>query len=340
MQPAGIRVDAGEHGVHVARQRRRLLQKATQRPHQNLLVPVASLAGLVARAGQGELLERVGEEAQVAGGGALRGLAEDGTEGAGRHRVLVLEVADHEASALPGQGDLPVLELHTVLVAQDRQEDLVEAAGVPLDIEEDGVATRRAVLQHVPPPGVVPAPNGHVVGHDVHQLEEALPAQLGAQLAAPGLAPELLVHPSGVDHVVPVRTSGRGLEVGRRVEVTHAEETEVLGDLRGAGKSPFRPQLDAVGCDSRRPHASTLAPAQVQRPGRLRVGWHPTGSQGPRRVASGLEAGPAPRLGLPQSQPRRRNQAIIPPARARQISQKTGYAQGQSSSGKWWKFIP
>src|SRR5207245_5197163 len=102
----------------------------------------------------------------------------------------------------------------------------------PVDVEVGGVLTRRAVLQHVPPPAV-PAGDGHVVGDDVEHLPEPGVAQGGAHALMAGGAAELVVDPAVVDDVVAVGGTGRGLAVGRRIEVAHAQAGQVGGDSSG-----------------------------------------------------------------------------------------------------------
>ena len=103
-----------------------------------------------------------------------------------------------------------------VVVAQDRQQDGVAHLPdrrSPTRRRRSGVATRRTVLQHVPPAGVVRAADGHVIGHDVEDLAEAVLAEGRAEALVRDRAAQLRVDAARIDDVVAVRAARRGLEV-------------------------------------------------------------------------------------------------------------------------------
>ncbi len=171
-------------------------------------------------------------------------------ERAGRHRHPVLVVVDLEPSPPAHQLQLAVLQHPAVVVAQDGQQHGVAQpglGGVPVDVEVGGVAARRAVLQHVPPPGVLPLGDRHVVGDDVEHLPEPLLAQRRAEPRVGLLAAQLLVDPRGIDHVVPMRAAPRRLEVRRAVEMADPEIGEIAGDRRGVVEAEVGAELDAIG---------------------------------------------------------------------------------------------
>ena len=94
----------------------------------------------------------------------------------------VVVVADGEGPALVLELQLTPVQHHAVLVAEDREQDLVPQLGlhrVPLDVEEVRVERGRAVLQHVLPERVARG-DAHVVGHRVeHQLQPVAPERVG-----------------------------------------------------------------------------------------------------------------------------------------------------------------
>jgi hypothetical protein len=65
---------------------------------------------------------------------------------------------------------------------------------------------KRAVLKHVPPPGVVPTPNGHVIGDDVEQLTDPVLTEQCAQPLPARVTPDLGVDCRVIDNVVAVTT--------------------------------------------------------------------------------------------------------------------------------------
>ena len=144
---------------------------------------------------------------------------------------LVLVVADDERAALPLEHQLAVLEHPAVVVAEDRDEHLGDelALGrVPVDVEVARRSWTTGRSRARPTTTRWPAGDGHVVGDDVEDLAEPVlgPARCGhARVAV--LAAELLVEARVVDDVVAVRAARRRLQVGRAVEVAHAEVGEV-----------------------------------------------------------------------------------------------------------------
>ena len=77
------------------------------------------------------------------------------------------------------QGYLSGGQRFSVRPAEDRQQHLVPQMRVvrrPIDIEVFGVAAVAPACQHVHPPGIV-APNGHVVGNDIHDQPHLMPPQ-------------------------------------------------------------------------------------------------------------------------------------------------------------------
>ena len=191
---------------------------------------------------------------QLVGAGPRRRPGEQVVQRARRQRCLVLVVADAERPAPPLHGQLPRLQHPAVVVAEDRHQHRgrqLVLRRVPVDVEMGRVPARRPVLQHVPPPGVGPAGQRHVVGHDVEHLAESRLRQPPGQPAVGGLAAELGVEPAVVDDVVTVRAALGRLQVGRAVQVTHAEAGQVAGDGGSVVEGEAGMQLDAVGSGPR-----------------------------------------------------------------------------------------
>ena len=69
------------------------------------------------------------------------------------------------------------------MITQHRQKNRVTQFGfgrIPVDIKKCRIAARRPVLENIPPPGVFPAADGHVVGHDIKHLLEPIFFERGA----------------------------------------------------------------------------------------------------------------------------------------------------------------
>ncbi len=162
----------------------------------------------------------------------------------------MLVVADGERAALPLDGQFPGLKDPAVMIAEDRHEhgsDHLALRGIPVDVEIAGVPARRAVLQHVPPPGIGPASERHVVRHDVEHLAEPGPGQRPGQAPVGGSTAQLGVEAAVVDNVVTVRAARGCLQIGRAVEVADAQRGQIVSDGGSVVKGEARVQLDAVG---------------------------------------------------------------------------------------------
>jgi len=123
----------------------------------------------------------------------------------------------------------------------------------------------------------VQAGDGHVVRHDVEQLAEVMVGEGEAEPGVAFLASQLGVQVRVVDDVVAVGAAGRGLQVGRAVEVTDTKPGQISGCLRSLVEAEAGLQLDAIGSPQRgggwmvdvfnatgstiRSHVSRLSPA-------------------------------------------------------------------------------
>src|SRR5262249_33086186 len=124
-----------------------------------------------------------------------------------------------------------------------------------------------------------------------------------------GRAAELGVDAPVIDDVVAVRAAGGGLEVGRRVDVAHAERGQVVGHRGGGLETEAGMQLEAVGRD-RRQHLSppcAAAPASAPRPGARRpppACAPPPTAPGARCRAGATRTAPTPRRAAGTRPPR------------------------------------
>ena len=157
----------------------------------------------------------------VGGHGGFQGveaMAQDRLIGSRLQRQQGLAAADEEGAVAKLQLQFARLEDLPILLPQDRQEDAVLEFfldGTPIDVEIGGVGRRRAVLQHVVPPGVLARRRAHVVGNDVDDQAHAAAMEGLGQFAEPFGPAQIRVELPEIHHRVAVRTaacgfSGRG----------------------------------------------------------------------------------------------------------------------------------
>ena len=179
------------------------------------------------------------------------------------------------------QLDLAGLEHLAEVVAEHRQQHAPVHLGLrrlPLDVEGVRVRRRAPVFQHVEPPGVVGLQHAHVVRHDVEDLAHAVAPQRLAHARVGEFVAHLGIELRVVDDVVAVGAARSCPQVGRAVQVAHAERAQVrdrAGDLlEGAALV----ELHAVGAAG---HVRGVERRQLQRPALQR----------PRAAALGAQDG-------------------------------------------------
>ncbi len=186
------------------------------------------------------------------GGGGI----EEGVQRPRGDRRGVVVVADHEAAPLPLETDLARFEHPAVVVAENREQHHVAQlglGGIPVHVEVRGVDAGGPVFEDIPPPGVLPPGDRHVVRNDVEDLAQAGGPE---RRAHPGMAlgaPELPVDVGGVDHVVAVRAARRGLQIGRSVQMGHTQVAQVPGDRRHLVETEAGAELHPIGRQQRSP---------------------------------------------------------------------------------------
>ncbi len=271
----GVGIDRGHLGVNRGGHVGLGVEQAPQPLVQDAAValPLGRHVG-VHDEGVGQLAVADGHGVQLLGGAPHRGPGQQLVQAAGRDRQAVVEVGDHERTVLQDQADVARLQDPAVVVAQDGHQ---HAAGelalgrVPVDVEVAGVGAGGPVGQHVPPPAVVPAVEGHVIGHDVEHRPQALVTQPLAQRPQALDATQLRVHTMGVDDVVAVGTAGRRLQGGREVGVGDAQGGQVVGDIGQGGEVEARVQLHPVGRPRRRHGPAPTHAESPPFPGRARA---------------------------------------------------------------------
>ena len=136
----------------------------------------------------------------------------------GRDRQRLVVVADDERAVAIGELQLLPLEHRAVLIAEDRDQDLVGQLvlhRMPVDVEEAREARARAVLEHVEPPRVRRLRDAHVVRHEVHDVPHAARVQRVDPRPVLLVGADLRVEPRRIGDVVAVRAAGHRLQIRR-----------------------------------------------------------------------------------------------------------------------------
>jgi hypothetical protein len=155
---------------------------------------------------------------------------------------------DSEGAASAHDDDAASTYDATVLVGEDRDENFIAEAllgGVPIDVEEAGVAAVGAVFEDVPPVAILFAET-HVVGDDVEDLAEAVLAEGFVEALVSFGAAEFFVYFAMIYDVVAMFASGRSLEIGRAIYMADTEFTEVCGDSRRVVEGEVFVELEAI----------------------------------------------------------------------------------------------
>ena len=145
---------------------------------------------------------------------------------------------------------LAALEYASVLVAEDRQQQLVAQRGLdrrPVDVEERRARRTRAVFEDVTPPEVCRRADPHVIGNEVDHVAEAERLQPLHESGVSLRAAELGVDRVVVGDVVAMGAAGACFEVRRGVARADAELRQVLDELSGRVEREAGMQLETIG---------------------------------------------------------------------------------------------
>ncbi len=269
--------------------------------------------------------EGTGDAGELLGLAALGGAGEELLDAGRRDRQLLAVVVDHDAAAPAAQHQLTRLDHASVVVAEHGHEHRrrgVRVSAAPGDVEVAGVGARGAVFEHLPPPAVGGAGEGHVVGDRVeHDAQPLLGERRGHPLEPLGAA-EVVAEPAVVDDVVAMGAARGGLQHRRAVDVADPERRQVAGAGRHIVEGEAGVQLHPVRRRGPRP-AST---GDVRSDGAVLLGhqrWHlrpprtrtRCGSAQPCARSAAAAVTPRPRL--PRGARRRPRGAAPRPRRRR-----------------------
>ncbi len=164
--------------------------------------------------------------------------------------VLVVFGIEGAVLGIQAQRDTALLQRLAVVAAEEGHQQLAFEQGVgriPFDVEELRIGAAPSPLQHVQPPGIAAAADGHVVGDYVQDQPHAFPAQRLDQAAQGRFAAQFGIDTRGVDDVVAMHRAGTRREQGRGIEVADAETGEVADQLGGVIESEVAVELQPQG---------------------------------------------------------------------------------------------
>ena len=168
------------------------------------------------------------------------GWAGTGVGRSGGNRKTMIEVVQFAVD------DLQLVELARP-VAQHRNANSPPAER-PVHVESLGVTRLLAILEQIPPPGILPRRRDpHVVRHDVH--EYAPPRQVGrCREPVQGIRPAPgRVDEGMIDDVIPVIRSGLGLQQRREVDPVGTEIANIVDRCCGGIQVEGRGDLQSIG---------------------------------------------------------------------------------------------
>lgn len=117
---------------------------------------------------------------------------------------------------------------------------------VPIHIEVRGVAAGRTVFQHIPPPGVLPAADRHMIRDNIEHVAQPVLSQDVTEASVGCSPPQLRIHVVRVHDVIPMGTPRCRLQIGGAIEVAHAELREIIGEGGRLGQPETGMELDPI----------------------------------------------------------------------------------------------
>ncbi len=167
-----------------------------------------------------------------------------------REAVLVVFGIEGAVLGIQAQRDTALLQRLAVVAAEEGHQQLAFKQGVgriPLDVEELCIGTAPSPLQHIQPPGIATAADGHVVGDYVQDQPHTFTAQRLDQAAQGRLAAQFGIDARGVDDVVAMHRAGARRKQGRGVNMADAEAGEVADQFGGVIESEAAVELQPQG---------------------------------------------------------------------------------------------
>ena len=151
--------------------------------------------------------------------------------------------------ALECELEIAALEHDSVGLGEHGHQHLVGEGridGVPVDVEEVRVDRGLPVLEYIHPPRIVGAHDANVIRHDVEDMTHGVRAQLRHEQLEVLATADFRIERVVIDDVIAVCTARARAEIGRAVDVTHAQRGEVGDDRRQVFEGEAGIELHAV----------------------------------------------------------------------------------------------
>ena len=145
-----------------------------------------------------------------------------------------------------------------IAFAENRDEHLAAETRVldtPVYVEPGRIPAVRPPAQHVEPIAIAVAADPHVVGDDIEDEPQAMPAKGGRHRAEPRLTAEFRIQPRRVDDIVAMTAAGPRGEDRGCVDVADPQGREIGRQTGGFAKPEGRSELQPVGGPDRHPAA-------------------------------------------------------------------------------------
>lgn len=167
-----------------------------------------------------------------------------------RQAVIVIPDAQAPFVGRETQHELAPGQHVAVMVAEQRQQQLAlefGLEGVPVDVEEIGVARALAPLEHIEPPRVVDLADAHMIRNKIEDEAEAVQSERVAECDEAVPAADLGVDRGVVDDVVAVLAARPRLQERRGIDVAYPKRRQIRHDLARLREGESRAELQPIG---------------------------------------------------------------------------------------------
>ena len=149
------------------------------------------------------------------------------------------------------QLEIAVLKRYAEMITKKGHEKFIVQilmTGTPVDVEPGGVFGLRTPFQDVQPPPIIRATDPHMVRDEIEYLAQAICLEGIDHGFKISIGAQLWIKLDVTDDIISVRTPRPRLQVGRRVDVAHAELGKVRRDQGGRLEAEVLRELQPVGC--------------------------------------------------------------------------------------------
>ena len=170
--------------------------------------------------------------------------------GARRDREFVIVIAQKKRAGVEVHLQFAALQDASVLIAQDREQDLVLQIGferLPLDVEIGRVERAGPVFEHIHPPVIERLADAHVVRDEIEHLSHPVRVQLRDPRVVFRARTDRGIQLVVIGDVVAVQAFGARLKIRRRITIADPERVQIRHDLARLRKGELPVELQPVG---------------------------------------------------------------------------------------------